>query len=155
MIDATSTLCGNASLMRRSRGSHQSSGLSEISSQFHEEWSAVFARFSVDTRELSIDERRNFVFGPLTLMTGCMPIVLTTTPPQPASKARRMLESDSVGGADARRNGFSNSMPVNRVESMDVIGVPLERRIISRVVVGCAHVKNSSGRAYSGEGGRP
>ena len=50
MIEATSTLCGNASLIRRSRGSHQSSGLSEISSQFHEECSAVFGRFSIDMR---------------------------------------------------------------------------------------------------------
>ena len=45
-------------------------------------------------------------------------MVFTTTPPQPASKARMMLESDSVGGADASRNGFSNSMPVNRVDSV-------------------------------------
>ena len=60
--------------------------------------------------------------GPLTLMTGCIPIVLTTTPPQPASNARRMFESDSVGGAEASRNGFSNSMPVNVVESVLFIG---------------------------------
>ena len=50
MIDATSTLCGKASLIRRSRGSHQSSGLSEMSSQFHEECSAVFGRFSIEMR---------------------------------------------------------------------------------------------------------
>src|SRR5262245_2374103 len=108
MIDATRTLWGNACLILFRRGSHQSSGLSEMSSQFHEEWSAVFARFSIDTRWLSIDDRTNFVFGPFTLITGCMPIVLTTTPPHPASKARTMLASDSVGGAEARRNGFSN-----------------------------------------------
>src|SRR5690349_2990646 len=47
-----------------------------------------------------------------------MPIVFTTTPPQPASNARRMFESDSVGGADASRKGFSKSMPVNVVESV-------------------------------------
>ena len=50
MIEATSTLCGKASLMRRRRGSHQSSGLSEMSSQFHDECSAVFGRFSIETR---------------------------------------------------------------------------------------------------------
>ena len=62
--------------------------------------------------------------GPLTLMTGCMPMVFTTTPPQPASKARMMFASDSVGGADASRNGFSNSMPVNRVASVVFIVPP-------------------------------
>ena len=50
MIDATSTLCGKASLIRRSFGSHQSRGLSEISSQFQEECSAVLARFSIEMR---------------------------------------------------------------------------------------------------------
>ena len=50
-------------------------------------------------------------------------MVFTTTPPQPASKARMMFESDSVGGADASRNGFSNSMPVNRVESVVFMSV--------------------------------
>ena len=47
--------------------------------------------------------RRNFVFAPATLTTGCRPIVLVTTPPQPASNARMMLLSDSVGGADESR----------------------------------------------------
>src|SRR5688500_8240853 len=42
-------------------------------------------------------------------------MVFVTTPPHPASKARRMLFSDSVGGADERRNGFSNEMPVKVV----------------------------------------
>ena len=41
---------------------------------------------------------------------------MVTTPPQPASKARMMLLSDSVGGADASRNGFSNRMPVKTVD---------------------------------------
>ena len=50
MIDATRTLSGKAVLIRRSLGSHQSSGLSEISSQFHDEWSAVLGRFSIDMR---------------------------------------------------------------------------------------------------------
>src|SRR6476620_6712446 len=53
-----------------------------------------------------------------------MPIVLTTTPPHPASKARRMLASDSVGGADASRNGFSNAIPVNVVESVGFMVPP-------------------------------
>ena len=60
--------------------------------------------------------RRNLVLGPATLTTGWRPIVLVTTPPQPASKARMMLLSDSVGGADASRNGFSKRMPVNTVD---------------------------------------
>ena len=33
-------------------------------------------------------------------------MVLVTTPPQPASNARMMLVSDSVGGAEDSRNGF-------------------------------------------------
>src|SRR3954468_5537824 len=138
MIDATRTLCGNAALIRRSRGSHQSSGLSEMSSQFHDECSAVPARFSIEMRALAASDRRNFVFGPLTLITGCIPIVFTTTPPQPASKARRMLASDSVGGADASRNGFSKSMPVKRVASVVFMGAPGSAGSYS-FVVGCAH----------------
>ena len=43
-------------------------------------------------------------------------MVLVTTPPQPASYARMMLLSDSVGGADASRNGFSNRIPVKTVD---------------------------------------
>ena len=39
MIEAISTLFGKASLMRRMRGAHHSSVLSEISSQFHEDCS--------------------------------------------------------------------------------------------------------------------
>src|SRR3954464_14043643 len=57
----------------------------------------------------------NFAFAPTTLTTGCRPIVFVTPPPHPASNARMMLLSDSVGGADERRNGFSNSLPVNVV----------------------------------------
>ena len=49
MIDAISTLFGNASLMRRMRGAHHSSVLSEISSQFHDEWSAAPGRFFIET----------------------------------------------------------------------------------------------------------
>jgi hypothetical protein len=113
MIDATRIRSGCASLMRRSRGSHQSIVLSEISSQFHEECSAVPERFCIDSRYESASARRNFVFGPATLVTGCRPIVLVTTPPQPASNARMMFASDSVGGADESRNGFSNRSPVN------------------------------------------
>ena len=39
MIEAMSTRWGNAFLMRSIRGSHQSSGLSEMSSQFQDECS--------------------------------------------------------------------------------------------------------------------
>src|SRR3954471_2911365 len=106
MIDATSARFGNACLMRRRRGTHQSSVLSEISSQFHDEWSAAPGRFFIDRCAESESARRNFVFGPATLTTGCSPMVLVTTPPQPASNARKMFDSDSVGGADDRRNGF-------------------------------------------------
>ena len=92
--------------MRPSRGTHQSSVLSEMSSQFHDECSAAPGRFFIDRCGESASARRNLVFGPATLTTGCSPIVFVTTPPQPASKARRMFDSDSVGGADDSRNGF-------------------------------------------------
>src|SRR5947207_1301122 len=117
MIDAISIFAGWAFLIRPSRGTHQSSVLSEMSSQFHDEWSAVPGRFCIDRYPESGDARRNFVFGPATLATGWRPMVFVTTPPQPASNARMMLLSDSVGGADARRNGFSNRKPVNVVAS--------------------------------------
>src|SRR5207247_6565743 len=102
--------------MRPSRGTHQSSVLSEMSSQFQDECSAEPGRFFIDRCGESASARRNFVFGPATFTTGCRPIVLVTTPPQPASNARRMLDSDSVGGADDKRNGFLKWMPVNVVE---------------------------------------
>ena len=56
---------------------------------------------------------RKAVLGPATFTTGCRPMVFVTTPPHPASNARRMFDSDSVGGAEASRNGFSNRRPVN------------------------------------------
>src|SRR5688572_22653955 len=96
-------------------GIHQSSGLSEISSQFQDECSAVSGLFCIDSWPSSV-ERRNLVFGPATFVTGWRPIVLVTTPPQPASKARMMLLSDSVGGAEDSRNGFANFRPVNVTE---------------------------------------
>src|SRR5205809_5692720 len=102
--------------MRPSRGTHQSSVLSEISSQFHEECSAAPGRFFIDSRAESASARRNLVFGPTTLTTGWRPIVFVTTPPQPDSNARRMFDSDSVGGADDSRNGFLNRTPVNVVD---------------------------------------
>src|SRR4051794_14825237 len=117
MIDAMSIFDGCAFLIRPSRGIHQSRVLSEISSQFHDEWSAVPGRFCMDRCGESGSARRNFVFGPATLATGCRPMVFVTTPPQPASNARMMLLSDSVGGAEASRNGFSNRRPVNVVAS--------------------------------------
>src|SRR6266852_8159811 len=107
MMDAMSGRSGNVFLMRPSRGTHQSSVLSEMSSQFHEECKAAPGRFFIDRCGESALARRNFVFGPATLTTGCSPIVLVTTPPHPASKARKIFDSDSVGGADDSRNGFS------------------------------------------------
>src|SRR3954468_801530 len=122
MIDATRMRLGNAVLIRPSLGIHQSIDLSEISSQFHDECSAAPGRFFIDSTDESGAERRNFVFGPSTFTTGCNPIVLVTTPPQPASKARMMLVSDSVGGADASRNGFSNRRPVKVAASCAPMG---------------------------------
>src|SRR5215831_14574968 len=101
--------------MRPSLGTHQSSVLSEMSSQFHDECSAAAGRFFIERCGESASARRNFVFGPNTFTTGWRPIVFVTTPPQPASKARRMFDSDSVGGADDSRNGFRNRSPVNVV----------------------------------------
>ena len=114
MIEATRMRSGCAFLMREIRGIHQSSGLSEISSQFHDECSAVPGRFLHRQLAVGVEARRNFVFGPSTLTTGCRPMVLVTTPPQPASKARMMLASDSVGGADESRNGFGKLQPRER-----------------------------------------
>src|SRR6185295_7994105 len=113
MIEATRMRVGCAFLIRLIRGTHQSSVLSEMSSQFHDECNAVPGRFCIDRCGESGVARRNFVFGPATLTTGCSPIVFVTTPPHPASKARMMLLSDSVGGAEASRNGFSKCSPVN------------------------------------------
>src|SRR5204863_1625502 len=95
-----------------------------MSSQFHDEWSAAPGRFFIDRCGESASARRNFVFGPSTLTTGCKPIVLVTTPPQPASKARRMFDSDSVGGADDSKNGFSKRTPVKCVERSAAIMTP-------------------------------
>src|SRR5262245_62101658 len=113
--------------MRPRRGTHQSSVLSEMSSQFHDEWRAVPARFFIDRCGDSASERRNFVFGPTTLTTGCRPMVFVTTPPQPASNARKMFDSDSVGGADDNRNGFLKRMPVNVVDRSTAM-LPLHPR---------------------------
>src|SRR6185436_3254470 len=110
--------------MRPRRGTHQSRVLSEISSQFHDEWSAAPGRFFIDSRGESASARRNIVFGPATLTTGCRPIVFVTTPAQPASNARRMFDSDSVGGADDNRNGLTNRTPVNVVERSRAIVSP-------------------------------
>src|SRR5262245_23294075 len=128
MMDATRILCGCARLIRLMRGTHQSSVLSEMSSQFHDEWSTAPPRFCIDSRGDSVLARRNLVFGPSTLTTGCSPIVFVTTPPHPASNARMMLLSDSVGGADERRNGLSNASPVNVVASwIAIAAAPSER----------------------------
>src|SRR5438128_350165 len=116
MTEATSTWFGNAFLIRPRRGTHQSSVLSEISSQFQDECSAAPGRFFIDRCAEAASARRNLVFGPTTLTTGWRPMVFVTTPPHPASNARRMFDSDSVGGADDRRNGFRKRTPVNVVE---------------------------------------
>src|SRR5262245_5361852 len=87
-----------------------------MSSQFQDECSAVRGRFRIERCDEPASGRRNLVFGPTTFTTGCKPMVLVTTPPQPASKARRMFDSDSVGGADESRNGFLKRRPVNVVE---------------------------------------
>src|SRR5687767_2053349 len=93
-----------------------------------------------------------------------MPIVLTTTPPQPASKARMMFASDSVGGADASRNGFSKSMPVKRVESVVFMVVspgsggiitlfrPLPSALRPPPVLPCANAKNRPRGTDPGQG---
>ena len=104
---------------------HQSSGLSEISSQFHDATRVESLRFAIERRVPLLSARRNFVFGPFTFTTGCSPIVFVTTPPHPASKARMMFASDSVGGADASMNGFSKRMPVNTVDKSALIGPPI------------------------------
>src|SRR6266545_5777987 len=69
----------------------------------------------------------NLAFAPTTFTTGCRPIVLVTTPPHPASNARRMLLSDSVGGADESRNGFSKRMPVKVVDRSGAMRPPPRR----------------------------
>src|SRR3990170_2553769 len=112
MMDAMRTRSGKASLIRRRRGSHQSRVLSEMSSQFQEEWSAAPGRFFMETYASSGEVRMNLALAPTTLTTGWSPIVLVTTPAHPASNARRMLLSDSVGGAEERRKGFSKRIPV-------------------------------------------
>src|SRR5215510_14608328 len=101
--------------MRPSRGTHQSSVLSEMSSQFQDEWSAVLGRLRIEMFGEAASAFRKIVFGPATLTTGCRPIVFVTTPPHPASNARMMFDSDSVGGADDNRNGLSRLTPVNVV----------------------------------------
>src|SRR6202022_2452132 len=42
----------------------------------------------------------------------------------PASKARVILDSDSVGGADESRNGFSNLIPVKLTDLSTLIQPP-------------------------------
>src|SRR5581483_1198339 len=127
IIDAISILPGCAFLIFEIRGTHQSSGLSEINSQFHEETKVDDGRFNIERREESWLARMNLVFGPFTLITGCSPIVLVTTPPHPHSKARRILLSDSVGGAEASKNGFSKLSPVNFTERFIAICTSWER----------------------------
>ena len=62
--------------MRASFGTHQSSGLSEMSSQFQDECSAVPALLRIESRGEPGVACRNFVRGPATFTTGCSPMVL-------------------------------------------------------------------------------
>src|SRR5476649_297897 len=87
-----------------------------MSALFHVGGSAAPGRVFIDRCAEYSSARRNFVFGQRTLPAGCNPMVLVTTPPLPASKARTMFDSDSVGGADDSRNGFLKRTPVNIVE---------------------------------------
>ena len=64
MIEATRTRSGQARLMVSSWGSHQSSGLSEISSQFHDAISVESGRLAIDSRLPPLSARRNLVLGP-------------------------------------------------------------------------------------------
>ena len=70
MMDATSTRVGCALLIRPIRGTHQSSVLSEMSSQFHEDCSTAPDRFFIEICVESGVARKNFVFGPATFTTG-------------------------------------------------------------------------------------
>ena len=64
MIDAIRTLSGKVSLIRRMRGAHHSSVLSEMSSQFHDECNAAPGRFFMETFASSGVVRMNFAFAP-------------------------------------------------------------------------------------------
>ena len=66
-------------------------------------------------------------------------MVLVTTPPHPASNARMMLLSDSVGGADDSRNGFVNLRPVKLTEISGFM-----RRIIGPLSWGQAAIFSES-----------
>ena len=65
-------------------------------------------------------------------MWGSKPRVFQTTPPQPASKARRTLYSLSVGGAEASQNGLGDLMPMKSLR-MSAMGASCQRarKIIS------------------------
>ena len=56
-------------------------------------------------------------------------MVLVTTPPHPASNARRMLLSDSVGGAEESRNGFGKRMPVKVVDRSTLMAASPQMRM--------------------------
>ncbi len=58
-------------------------------------------------------------------------MVLVTTPPHPASNARMMLLSDSVGGAEASRKGLGKRSPVNVTSScVAIVVVPPGMRVL-------------------------
>src|ERR1035437_4927130 len=60
MIEATRTFPGNAFLIFERRPTHQSSGLSEMSSQFHEEWRTDSGRAFIEMRGEATAGLRNF-----------------------------------------------------------------------------------------------
>ena len=80
MIDATRTFDGCAFLIRDRRPTHQSIGLSEMSSQFHDEWRTESGRAFIEIREEWASALLNFVFGPATFVTGWRPIVFVDDP---------------------------------------------------------------------------
>src|SRR5262249_47578532 len=91
IMEQTRILSGNARLIFPSRGAHQSRGLSEMSSQFHDECSTVPRRLRIETWPAA-SARLKVVRAPATLTTGCRPMVLVTTPPT----ARRKGAEDVV-----------------------------------------------------------
>ena len=136
MIEAIRMRSGKAFLIRSRRGIHQSRGLSEMSSQFQDECSTPSRPRFMESTLVALSVRRNLVLGPFTLTTGCMPMVLVTTPPHPASKARRMLLSDSVGGAELSRNGLGKRIPVKGTERSAPMRTSLRRARRRRAVPG-------------------
>ena len=73
-------------------------------------------------------------------MCGSSPSVFQTTPPQPASKARRTLYSLSVGGAEASQNGFGERMPDEVAAQVGHPSSPSSERSRRRIITAGAIV---------------